>query len=510
MRITTSRRAGALILGLCLTTGCGAAAPSETTQGAGGAPTTDTTTSTSGVGGGGGGDALCGFSASYGDAYTQSLTSADVDATGAIVLAGAYDGTIDFGDQVLDSGSTDGGPLVGGAVFLARLDPQGNTLWSKSFGAADDDRTVNTAVDAQGDIFLATTATEPIDLGDGELTPGGSFDAFLAKIGPDGETLWSRRALDAPGVDGGASVIGLRTDGQGDVIVVGMVDGDLHRSLYLTKIDPSGEDLWGTMIVADQGGLFTDGDQAIAVDGEGGVTLLAGVWALSPDGSDTTIDLGDGPLTVPADGNNAIVARFDTDGALVYARLMDRLGGAGNDWAESGPIVAGRNGEVYLSATFGGTVDLGNGPLTATPGGSMYVAKLDPAGNTLWSRAFGDQAYASGMALSRDGRLVLGGGIDGSIDLGGGPLVNDDTNTDIFIGALEAATGAPLMGRRYGSGLGVILSIGLQPNGVDRGGGRADRGARSLRERDLERRAGGRVRGPVRAVMGPLTPSRGA
>lgn len=73
------------------------------------------------------------WSRRYGDPSTQQNAALAVDNAGNILVGGSFYGTVDLG--------LGGGALVsaGGAdVFLAKLDPNGEHVWSKRFGDAED------------------------------------------------------------------------------------------------------------------------------------------------------------------------------------------------------------------------------------------------------------------------------------------------------------------------------------------------------------------------------------
>src|SRR5262249_35018296 len=108
--MNAARFGGVVVSALALACGCGAkssladaAMTSTTTTGGtgGGHPTS----SSSAGSGGGGAPSLCMWSERFGDAKGQYVTSMAVDPANAIYLAGYFRGTIDLGDQTLDSQS---------------------------------------------------------------------------------------------------------------------------------------------------------------------------------------------------------------------------------------------------------------------------------------------------------------------------------------------------------------------------------------------------------------------
>lgn len=78
-------------------------------------------------------------------------------------------------------------------VFLAKLDPLGSCLWSKSFGGQWQDYQTELAVDGLGNVVLTGKFTTTIQLGGESFVTRGGLDLFLAKFAPSGAHLWSRQ-----------------------------------------------------------------------------------------------------------------------------------------------------------------------------------------------------------------------------------------------------------------------------------------------------------------------------
>src|SRR5262249_15044302 len=62
--------------------------------------------------------------------------------------------------------------------------------------------------------------------------------------------------------------------------------------------------------------------------------------------------------------------------------------------------------------------------LTSAGGRDAFVARFDATGKALWGKRFGDtrDQIADSVAFVRGGDIVVGGGFDGIIDLGTGPV----------------------------------------------------------------------------------------
>lgn len=102
-------------------------------------------------------------------------------------------------------------------------------------------------------------------------------------------------------------------------------------------------------------------------------------------------------------------------------------------------LATDKEGNVWLGGGFEGTVDFGGGPFeNAKLNDDMFLAKLDPEGNHLWSKQIGDEGggqsgqIATSIATLPDGSAIVAGELDGTADFGAG-LVAADVGSDVFI-----------------------------------------------------------------------------
>src|SRR5581483_8621995 len=96
---------------------------------------------------------------SYGGPLDDYGSSIALDAAGDIYAAGYFQDTIDFGGGMLGS--------VGGLdVYVAKLDPTGQHVWSKGFGGPNTDEGYRIAVDqAANTVYVAGYFQGPISFG---------------------------------------------------------------------------------------------------------------------------------------------------------------------------------------------------------------------------------------------------------------------------------------------------------------------------------------------------------
>ena len=108
-----------------------------------------------------------------------------VDAAGNVIVVGSFEDQVSFGTaQYTSKGSMDG--------FVAKLDPQGSFLWSRTVSGPNLNFVAAVALDAAGSVFVlgSYSGTAAFDPGV-ELTASGSgYDCFLAKYSAAGALVW--------------------------------------------------------------------------------------------------------------------------------------------------------------------------------------------------------------------------------------------------------------------------------------------------------------------------------
>jgi hypothetical protein len=152
-----------------------------------------------------------------------------------------------------------------------------------------------------------------------------------------------------------------------------------------------------------------DAPVAVAHDGEGNV--------LTVGNHRTLIDLGQGPLSVPAGVSVMVVSKHAPDGTRLWARLFEaprRVGTSPYVCAQS--LAVEKHGTVLLTGVQSGGLKLGTH--TLPPG--AFLARLDPEGNPLWARPL--PASATELAVDVRGHITLAGTLTGLADFGNGPV----------------------------------------------------------------------------------------
>ena len=145
------------------------------------------------------------WSRRFGSQLDELAVSLAVDDAGNVALTGSFDDVLDFGDgaPLHTAGRSD--------VFVAKLNPDGQTAWAQKLGNTDEDIGAAVAVDAYGNVYAAGWFWKQIDLAGAAHKSKGKKDIFLAASGPAGAPLWARTFGDGEddygrgvAVDGGA------------------------------------------------------------------------------------------------------------------------------------------------------------------------------------------------------------------------------------------------------------------------------------------------------------------
>jgi hypothetical protein len=371
----------------------------------------------------------------FGDTSAQAVTGAAVDAAGNVVLVGWFSGILEVGGVVLASaGLSDG--------FVVSLDPAGNHRWSRRFGDGAPQQANAVALDGDGNVLVGGEMEGKASFGGPkELISAGSTDGFVAKLGgADGHELWSRRFGDGAA----QAVDALAVDGDGNPVITGAIDGNVDfgggpllgfggDDIYLAKLAGAS----GAHVFARRYGDASGSQHgaALATIGED-VVLVASFIGI--------IDFGDSTVH-SAGGSDLVVVRFDPSGVPEWVR---QFGSTGDQFAAA--LASDPGGNILVAGPFTGTVSFGGAPLVSAGGDDVYLAKLDAAGNHVWSRRYGDAEHqtAQALAMGSGGDLVLIGSFAGTIDLGGGPRQSAG-GLDVFVARLDPA-GAHLESDRYG------------------------------------------------------------
>ncbi|HKK51213.1 MAG TPA: hypothetical protein VKA74_06480, partial [Myxococcota bacterium] len=388
------------------------------------------------------------------------------DGRGNVYAIGEFEGVLGTGPGIVSVGQED--------VFVAKFDGGGQLVWLRGMGGSGRDRGHEIEVNGAGQIFISGTFDREVTIGSAELTA--SFNgAYVASIDPDGVWLWAESkehgnnepsghgasasagvySANSPGSstltsnfltkrrqDNGSEIwtldlgagfdvervaagsdgrvfVELATSSLGDATVCGVPFSAGRRILVVQVQDvlpesPSDPPSFGECIVSSirevTGGILQD----LAASG------LESAYA--------GVEFGNNDLAP-----NLNVTKLSSTGTIAWTRaffgdfIADSPFEAGCCRESSVGVTMDALGDVYVSGVYHGRV-LGQTPTGnlftlsgPRPEPTLFVAKLSRAdGEVLWfnevdpaESANGDRLITTALTIDANGRLFVGGALDG-------------------------------------------------------------------------------------------------
>ena len=303
--------------------------------------------------------------------------------------------------------------------------------YSTFVGGSSMDAITSIAVDGEGNAYVAgwTTSTNLPTVNPVQAQEKGSVDAFVAKLGPGGNSLIYCTYLGGAGDD---RAFALAIDSAGDAYVTGWTASSNFptvaaaqsslsgaKDAFVAKLNPAGNSLiYSTYL----GGSANDSGNGIAVDSSDNAYVAGYTYSSNFPTMSAFQTSNHGP-------ENAFVAKLGPSGTPVYSTY---LGGNGNDGASA--IAVDSAGNAYVA---GGTTSTNfptASPAQAASGGGQdaFITKLNPSGNALVYSTYlggsggivGSMEAATGIAVDATGAAYVTG-------------VTPSTNFPITAGALQ-------------------------------------------------------------------------
>lgn len=297
-----------------------------------------------------------------------------VDNAGNVYVTGVFAGTLSFGSTRLATNSY-------GSLFVAKLSPDGRTLWAAtSNGSSNGDSAgVGIAVDDTGNCYVTGSYSGQTTLGSTTLTAG-LGEIFVAKLNPTGTFLWAASA----GIFGKDSIAGIAVDRLGNSYVTGHFQdkatfgtttlaaaGGYHDvDLFIAKLDPAGKFLWAVSAGGGPRNGFGDWGSGIAVDKAGNSYVTGGFQGPANFGSTTL-----------ASDYDMFVTKLNTNGNFLWA-----ISTGGSENIGGNDIAVDSAGDCYVTGgkdSYQGKI----GVSVLSPGCNVFVAKVSAGGKFVWAES---------------------------------------------------------------------------------------------------------------------------
>jgi len=159
----------------------------------------------------------------FGGAGDQVCEAVTIDNNGDVIIAGNYNGTLNFGGATTAFPAADSSTAI---LFVAKLDgTTGAVIAAQPWGNAGRSDAYSLTVDANNNIIAAGSIGAAIDLGGGVIMPyAGLTDAFVMKLDTTLAPQWAKSFGDA-NYDQKAKSVAVSSSG--DVIFAGNFEGSM-------------------------------------------------------------------------------------------------------------------------------------------------------------------------------------------------------------------------------------------------------------------------------------------
>lgn len=324
-----------------------------------------------------------------------------ISPTGDILVAGNTDtpGWVSGGDDTTFNGSSD--------ACVIKLSPIGQVIWSTYLGGFGEDDAAGIAVDAKGNAYVTgTTSSSGWTSSTLGSTTKGYQDAFLAKLSPAGQILWSRLLGGDNSEDGTAVAV----DASGTAYVCGKTlsgpwftggyntDQGSDEDGFVVAVSTDGQLLWGTYL--GNKGYGETCARAITLDHAGNICVAGntrGATGFVSGGYDTT---GNG-------WEDGFVVKLTPAGRHLWSTCC----GGSRDDLITGVAVDSKDNIYACGLTGSEDWVVGGADITQNGWYDAFIVKMTPAGQHAWSTFLGgardDEAW--GIAVDSTDHIYVAG-----------------------------------------------------------------------------------------------------
>ena len=128
--------------------------------------------------------------------FSQSYDGANeiaTDPSGNVIVAGYFNGTVDFDPSIFTSNLTSAG---NDDVFIAKYNSSGNLQWVKQLGNANQDNITDLKCDGSGNIYFTGNFSGTLDFNPSatvlNLTAIGGTDIYAVKYDNNGNLIYAK------------------------------------------------------------------------------------------------------------------------------------------------------------------------------------------------------------------------------------------------------------------------------------------------------------------------------
>jgi hypothetical protein len=276
-------------------------------------------------------------------------------------------------------------------ILITKSDLDGNVIWAKNYGAANEERGSGLCVDPTGNIYITGYFTGTTTIGANTYTNGATWseDSYVAKLDASGNMLWSMQISNATYCRG----VSVSYDATGNhVYLLGTFQNSLAigtstftqqgflSNNYVVKLTPAGSIVWANKYGNGEG-------EKLTIDATGNGYALCNYFGSTTVGTNTLSSGGSlipGGYVAKFDPAGNILSAVNFRGCLLFSFCID---GLSNIWA---------TGKINASTTIG--------TFSLTPNGNddILVVKASSTGSITLAKNYGAAASEFGGAICAD------------------------------------------------------------------------------------------------------------
>ncbi|MBN2534208.1 MAG: hypothetical protein JXB88_15060 [Spirochaetales bacterium] len=325
-------------------------------------------------------------------------------------------GTFDFGDGV----TVEGMYSAGYSLLIIKYDSNGTARWAQSVVSGNNYSSFyGVDVDNNGNVYAAGAikGNSPFTIGPVPVTgPSVTDNILIVKFNSNGTVLWAKTLLAGTNISkfseilyngGNIYCIGYIYGTSGYDFGTGVISGQgTNSNAVLVKYAPDGTVLWAKTTVA---GAYESIFNCISGDNSGNIYVGGYIKTTG------NYDFGCGIINGTASGNNAVLVRYNSAGAAVWARTVSE----GSNYSGFNASVYSKGyiytaGSIYSTDSYNFGCGLISGSYSQD---NAVIVKYDSYGNAITARtvsAASNQSIFYGLSCDSTGRLYAAGAIYGN------------------------------------------------------------------------------------------------
>jgi hypothetical protein len=302
-------------------------------------------------------------------------------------------------------------------ICLIKIKPNGDTIWTKTFGESNLGQNPIILPTNDGNYLFAAGWTSSID------TP--NQDIHLIKIKPNGDTIWTKTF----GTTNEDYCNAIFPTADSNFLLAGQTSVMEKCDFWLIKIKPNGDTIWTRTFH----GTNYQWSNMIFPTKDSNFLLVGNINFFGADNNDV------GLIKIKMDGSTIWTKTFGVTNGGNFNKILPTIDGNFLLGGCTAPFSGGDSGDIWLikinpdgsaiwTKTYGGTkADYFNTILPTADGnfllggttmsfgrdsGDIWLIKIKPNGDTLWTRTFGGSNLEMFLSIlsTSDGNYLINGG----------------------------------------------------------------------------------------------------